>query len=90
MSMFDKLPRKVALAIMLVKALNVKESIRLVQDILYLWREFLIKIDITPVIQEFKVSFYYKDERISGIKIKDLREIVRLIRDLEKTRIDKE
>lgn len=89
MGLFDKIPKKIATAIMLIKAIDVREAIQLTQAILYLWREFMIKTNITPVIKEYKVSFYYKDTRIAGTTIKELREVLKLIHDLEKMRGEK-
>ena len=71
--MFSKLPKMVTLAILLLKSLDLKEAIRLIQEILYLWREFYIKIKIKPVIEVFKVSFYYKDIRLVGTEVKDIK-----------------
>lgn len=83
-----QLPKRVALAIMLIKALDLRLSMRLIQMILYLWREFSIKTEITPVIQEYKISFHYKDERLSGFKLKDLKELIPVIEKLKESRID--
>ena len=43
MSSITQLPKRVALAIMLLKALDLRLSLRLIQMILYLWRELLNK-----------------------------------------------
>ena len=88
MSSITQLPKRVALAIMLLKALDLRLSLRLIQMILYLWREFSIKTEITPVIHEYKISFHYKDERLSGFKLKDLKELIPVIEKLKESRID--
>lgn len=88
MSSISQLPKRVALAIMLLKALDLRLSLRLIQMVLYLWREFSIKTEIVPVIQEFKVSFHYKDERLSGFKLRDLKELIPIIEKLKESRID--
>lgn len=88
MSSISQLPKKVALAIMLIKALDIRLSLRLIQMILYLWREFSIKTEVTPIIQEYRVSFHYKDERLSGFKLKDLKELIPIIEKLKESRID--
>ena len=80
MSSITQLPKRVALAIML---LDLRLSLRLIQMILYLWREFSIKTEIIPVIQEYKISFHYKDERLSGFKLKDLKELIPVIEKLK-------
>lgn len=84
---FDKLPKKVALAILLLKALDLSETLKITQQILYLWREFMIKTKITPKIQSFKVSFYYKDKYIDGVTVNDLRDIIKVIDQLKETQI---
>lgn len=87
---FDKLPKRVALAILLIKALDLKKTIKLTQQILYLWREFSIKIDIKPIISHFKICFYYKDDFIQKLYVKELDEILPVIRDLELLQSKKE
>lgn len=89
-NIFDKLPKRVALAILLIKALDIKEVIQLTQQIMYLWREFSIKIDIKPIIESFKVCFYYKDEFITKVRVKDLKEILPTITEIERMQIDKD
>lgn len=89
-NIFDKLPKKVALAILLIKALDLKEAIKLTQQIMYLWREFSIKIDIKPIIKNFKVCFYYKDEFISKAYVAELKEILKTISEIELIQIDKD
>lgn len=83
MNIFDKLPKRVALAILLVKALDIRETLKITQQILYLWREFMIKINITPKIESFNVSFYYKDKYISGTTIKELKDIIKVIEEIK-------
>lgn len=89
-NIFDKLPKKVALAILLIKALDLKEAIKLTQQIMYLWREFSIKIDIKPIIKNFKVCFYYKDEFISKVYVDELKEILKTISEIELMQIDED
>lgn len=89
-NIFDKLPKRVALAILLIKALDIREVIQLTQQIMYLWREFSIKIDIKPVIESFKVCFYYKDEFISKVRVKELKEILPTINEIEQMQVNKD
>ncbi|MCM1324182.1 MAG: hypothetical protein NC218_08465 [Acetobacter sp.] len=89
-NVFDKLPKKVALAILLIKALDLKEAIKLTQQIMYLWREFSIKTNISPIIETFRVSFYYKDDFISKVKVRDLKEILPIITEIEQIQVNKE
>ena len=88
MNIFDKLPKKVALAILLLKALDLKETVKITQQILYLWREFMIKTSITPKIESYKVSFYYKDKYIDGVTIKELKDIIKVIEEIKESEID--
>lgn len=80
---FDKLPKSVALAILLVKALDLKEAIKVTQQILYLWREFMVKISIKPRIESYKISFYWKDKYLNSTEIKELKDVVKIIEDLK-------
>ena len=86
--MFNKLPKMIVSAIHLIKALDLRETIRLIQEIIYLYREFYIKTKVTPVITEYKVSFYYKDTRLAGTKIKEPKELLKLIDDIKRSRAD--
>ena len=88
--MLKNLPKTIVLAILLLKALDLKEGIRLIQDIVYLWREFYIRIQIKPVIQKYKISFYYKDKRIMGTDVNDPKDLFKLIDDIRRTRADNE
>lgn len=84
--MFAKLPKIIILAILLIKALDIKEAIKLIQGITYLWREFYIKVKINPIIEKFKISFYYKDDRLYGTEIKELKDLLSIIDDIKKMR----
>lgn len=87
-NVFDSLPKKVALAILLLKALDLKDTLKITQQILYLWREFMIKTSITPKIESFKVSFYWKDKYIDGVTVTDLKDIMKVIEQLKESRTD--
>lgn len=86
--MLDNLPKALVLAILLLKSLDFKEGIQLIRDIVYLWREFYIKTQIKPVIQKYKVSFYYKDKWIMGTDVTDPKDIFKLVEEIRKTRTD--
>ena len=81
--MLKNIPKIVGLAIMLIKALDLKECVKLINKILYLWREFYIKIKLIPIIKEYKVIFYYRNDRLISTKIKDLKELISIIDDIE-------
>ena len=84
--MLKNIPKIVGLAIMLIKALDLKECVKLINKILYLWREFYIKIKLIPIIKEYKVIFYYKNDRLISTKIKDLKELIKIIDDIEQNK----
>lgn len=88
MNIFDKIPKKVAMAILLLKHLDIRETLKLTQELLYLWREFCIKTEIKPKIVEYKVNFYYKDYLINKIEIKDIRDLLKIIPEIKKSQID--
>ena len=85
--MFDKLPKSLIYGLMFVRSMNLQCSCKLLQSIMYLWREFSIKTEIIPVVSEVKVRFYYKDKKISGIEVTDLSELLGIIEELKKSRV---
>lgn len=87
--MFNNLPKKIVLAIMLIRALNLSESMKLVQEIIYLWREFFIKTKITPAIKEFTIEFYYKDNQLTQFKVKDLKELLKIAEQIKESRAER-
>lgn len=87
--MFNNLPKKIVLAIMLIRALNLSESMKLVQEIIYLWREFFIKTKITPTIREFTIEFYYKDNQLTQFKVKDLKELLKIAAQIKESRAER-
>lgn len=86
--MFDKLPKQITLAIMLLKSLDLDISMKIIKDIMYLYREFFIKIKIQPVIREYIVSFYYKDNQLIQFKTDDLKEILKVSKQIKDSRVD--
>lgn len=88
MALFNKLPKTITLGIMLIKALDLKNGLRLIQEILYLYREFYIKTCITPKIREYIVSFEYKDNQLIQFNTTDLKELLEVARRIKESRID--
>lgn len=86
MFLFKDLPKMIVLSIMLIKALDLRISLKLIQDIVYLWREFFIKVRIVPKIESFKVGFIYKDVTLTYVEVKDLKDLFKIIEDLKKIR----
>lgn len=84
--MYNKLPKTLRLAMLIIKGIDIPKAIELINNLVYLWREFYIRVKITPVVQKYKVSFYYKDERLCGTDVTDLKEIGTLIEDIKKMR----
>jgi hypothetical protein len=86
--LFDKLPKRLTLTIMLIKALDLKNGMKLIQDIMYLWREFFIKVNIEPIIKEYVVSFYYKDNQLIQFRTNDLKEVLEVSKKIKESRVD--
>lgn len=82
----DRLPKIILRALFLLKALNVRETLILIQQIVYLYREFYIKTRLEPVIKEFIVEFKYKDETLTSCKITDLKDLIKLIDKIKSNR----
>lgn len=87
--LFDKLPKCVTFAIMLLKAISVPKVNRLIKEMMYLWREFYIKTRITPVIKEYIISFYYKDNQLAQFKTTDITDFLKVSEQIKKSRINK-
>lgn len=88
MALFNKLPKTITLGIMLIKALDLKDGLRLIQEILYLYREFYIRTRIDPKIREYTVSFSYKDNQLIQFSTTDLKELLRVAQQIKESRID--
>lgn len=86
--MFNKLPKRITLAILLLKSLDLPLSMKIIKDALYLWREFFIKLQITPVIKEYIVSFYYKENQLIQFRTNDLKEILKVSEQIKESRVD--
>ena len=66
------------LAIFLIKSLDLREGLSLVQELVYLWREFNIKVRIIPKIEYFTICFSYKDKQLKQIKTDRLKDIIKM------------
>lgn len=86
--LFNKLPKAITLAILLLKSLDLKDSMKLIKEIMYLWREFYIKTKITPVIREYIIAFYYKDNQLIQFNTNDLKELIKVAQQIKESRVD--
>lgn len=80
----EKIPKRTALALCLLKSLDLPHTLKLCRGILYLWREFMIKVAIKPKITSYKITFTYKDKEIGNYSLKDVRELVRIIEEIKR------
>ena len=87
--MFNKIPKAIMLAIFLIKSLDLREGVRLVQEIIYLWREFNIKVRIIPKIQYFTLCFSYKETQLKQVKIERLKDLISISEEIKKQQCDK-
>ena len=86
MGMFDKLPQSVKTAIAVVRIANPWDYLRIVKGIIYLWREFYVRTRIDVVIKEFDIQFYYNDDNLLRLKTNNVRDIIKLIENIKKSR----
>ena len=82
--MFNKIPKVIMLAIFLIKSLDLREGLTLVQELVYLWREFNIKVRIIPKIEYFTICFSYKDEQLKQIKTDRLKDIIKISEEIKR------
>ena len=82
--MFNKIPKAIMLAIFLIKSLDLREGLRLVQELVYLWREFNIKVRIIPKIEYFTICFSYKDKQLKQIKTDRLKNIIKISKEIKR------
>lgn len=82
--MFNKIPKTIMLAIFLIKSLDLREGLSLVQELVYLWREFNIKVRIIPKIEYFTICFSYKDRQLKQIKTDRLKDIIKISEEIKR------
>lgn len=82
--MFNKIPKVIMLAIFLIKSLDLREGLSLVQELVYLWREFNIKVRIIPKIEYFTICFSYKDKQLKQIKTDRLKDIIKISEEIKR------
>lgn len=85
----ERLPKIILRALFLLKAIDVKDALKLAQAITYLYREFYIKTRLEPVIKEYVVEFKYKDETLSSCRMTDLKDLIKLIEQVKTNRVSK-
>ena len=61
---------------------------KLIKEIMYLWREFYIKTKITPVIREYIIAFYYKDNQLIQFNTNDLKDLIKVAQQIKESRCD--
>lgn len=88
--MFKSLPKTIVLAIFLIKSLDLREGLSLVQELNYLWREFNIRVRIIPKIKYFTICFSYKDKQLKQIKTDKLKDIIKISEEIKRQRCEKE
>lgn len=84
--MTGKIPKVVKQALFLIQSIDIYNGLKIAQGIMYLWREFYIKTRVIPKIIEYSVEFKYKDETLITCKIKDLKEMNKLIDKVKNNR----
>lgn len=85
--MFKGIPKKVRLAILLFEALDLPLALKLSQTIIYLWREFKVKVSIKPIIKKFIINFHYKDECLLSYGAEDLKDLIAIAEEIKRARV---
>ena len=85
----ERLPKMILRALFLLKAIDIRNALKLAQAITYLYREFFIKTRLEPVIKEYIVEFKYKDETLTSCRIKDLNDLIKMIEQIKTNRAAK-
>lgn len=85
--MFKGIPKKVRLAILLFEALDLPLALKLSQTIIYLWREFKVKVSVKPIIKNFIINFHYKDECLLSYGTTDLRDLIRVAEEIKNSQV---
>ena len=80
--MFNKLHRALTRTILFVKAMDLQNTVKLIQKLVRLYREFYIRVDLEPVITRWRVSFYYKDRYVSATSIEKLSGLAGLLSEI--------
>ena len=82
--MFNKIPKVIMLAIFLIKSLDLRQGLSILQELVYLWREFNIKVRIIPKIEYFTICFSYKDKQLKQIKTDRLKDIIKISEEIKR------
>lgn len=87
--MFSAIPKVIMLSIFLIKSLDLREGLRLVQELIYLWSEFNIKVRIIPKIQLFTLCFYYKDIQLKQVRTERLKDLIEISEEIKRQQCEK-
>lgn len=87
--MFSAIPKVIMLSIFLIKSLDLREGLRLVQELIYLWREFNIKVRIIPKIQYFILCFSYKDIQLKQVRTERLKDLIEISEEIKRRQCEK-
>lgn len=88
--MFKGIPKKVRLAILLIEALDIPLALKLAQTIIYLWREFKVKVSIKPIIKNFIINFHYKDDCLLSYGTTNLQDLVAVAEEIKRSQVSKD
>ncbi len=88
--MFKSIPKKVRLAILLIEALDIPLAIKLAQTIIYMWREFGVKVSIKPIIKNFIVNFHYKDSCLLSYGTENINDIIEISEEIKQSRVSEQ
>lgn len=84
--MFKDIPVKLLKTLMLLRIVGIPSAVKLFNSIMYLYREFYIDTNITPVFKEFIVNFECGKEKLMSFKTDNLSDLIKIIEDIKKAK----
>lgn len=86
--MLKRFPKYIVKTLYLLKALSPRDVVKMYQNIMHLWLEFRIGVQIDVVVKHYVIKFRHKDEPDDTYKVKDLKEIFQYLKKAKETHLE--